>query len=115
MFHGLTRANIERIAEIQFKKVAGLLSARRLKLELTPEAKKAVVDAGYEPRFGARPLRRAIQRWLQDPLSMAILEGGFTDGDTIKAVLKDPAKPEDGLAFERIRPDAAAAPPAVPA
>ncbi len=102
MFHGLTRENIELIAEIQFKKVAGLLGVRRLKLELTPESKKAIVDAGYEPRFGARPLRRAIQRWLQDPLATAILEGGYSEGDTIKAVLKDPAKPEDGLKFERI-------------
>jgi ATP-dependent Clp protease ATP-binding subunit ClpB len=102
MFHGLTRENIEHIAEIQFKKVAALLGARRLKLDIAPEAKRAVVDAGYEPRFGARPLRRAIQRWLQDPLSMAVLEGGYGEGDTIKAVLKDASKPEEGLAFQRI-------------
>ena len=62
MFHGLTRENIDRIADIQFKKVQGLLANRRLKLDLTPEARTAVVDAGFEPRFGARPLRRAIQR-----------------------------------------------------
>jgi len=101
MFHGLTRENIEHIAEIQFKKVQGLLAQRRLRLELTPEAKKAVVDAGYEPRFGARPLRRAIQRWLQDPLSMAILEGDYGEGDVITATLKNPAAPEDGLAFRK--------------
>ena len=108
MFHGLTRSNIEDIAEIQFKKLRGLLAARRLKLELTDEAKKLVIDTGYEPAFGARPLRRAIQRMLQDPMSMAILEGGYQDGDTIVATLQDPADPAKGLAFER-RP---AAPPA---
>jgi ATP-dependent Clp protease ATP-binding subunit ClpB len=99
MFHGLTRENIEHIAEIQFRKVQGLLAQRRIKLELTPEARKAVVDAGYEPRFGARPLRRAIQRWLQDPLSMAILEGGYGEGDVVVAALKNPAAPDEGLAF----------------
>jgi ATP-dependent Clp protease ATP-binding subunit ClpB len=112
MFHGLTRENIEAIAEISFKKVQGMLAARRLKLVISPEAKKAVVDAGYEPRFGARPLRRAIQRWLQDPLSMAILEGDFSEGDTVRAVLKDSTKPEEGLAFERLPPGSAEAPPA---
>jgi ATP-dependent Clp protease ATP-binding subunit ClpB len=99
MFHGLTRENIEHIADIQFKKLQGLLAQRRLKLELSPEARKAVVDAGYEPRFGARPLRRAIQRWLQDPLSMAILEGGYGEGDVVVATLKNPNAPEEGLAF----------------
>ena len=110
MFHGLTRRNIEAIAEINFKKVQGMLASRRLKLELTPAAKKAVIDAGYEPRFGARPLRRAIQRWLQDPLSTAILESDYSEGDTIVATLKDPAKPEDGLAFHKQERDATAPP-----
>jgi ATP-dependent Clp protease ATP-binding subunit ClpA len=83
MFHGLTRENIEQIADIQLKKISGMLAARRIKMELTPPARTAVVDAGFEPRFGARPLRRAIQRHLQDPLSMAILEGGYAEGDTV--------------------------------
>jgi ATP-dependent Clp protease ATP-binding subunit ClpA len=94
-----------------------MLAARRLKLEMEPEAKKAIIDAGYEPRFGARPLRRAIQRWLQDPLSQAILEGGWGEGDTIVAKVKDPAKPQDGLRFEKKgapAPATEAAPPAAP-
>jgi ATP-dependent Clp protease ATP-binding subunit ClpB len=78
-----------------------MLAARRLTMDLSPEARKAVVDAGYEPRFGARPLRRAIQRHLQDPLSMAILEGDYGEGDTIVVTLQDPAHPEAGLAFHR--------------
>jgi len=111
MFHGLTRENIERIADIQIKKVKGLLANRRLMMDLTPEARKAVVDAGYEPRFGARPLRRAIQRHLQDPLSMAILEGDYAEGDTILVTLKDPANPDAGLAFTRKPKDGAAPTP----
>ena len=101
MFHGLTRENIEFIADIQIKKVQGLLKARRLKMELDPAARTAIIDAGYEPRFGARPLRRAIQRWLQDPLSMAILEGDYADDDVIIVTLKDAAHPETGLAFRK--------------
>ena len=101
MFHGLTRGNIEVIADIQIKKVKGLLGARRIQLEIEPAARTAVVDAGYEPRFGARPLRRAIQRHLQDPLSMAILEGGYGEGDTIVATLKNPADSSEGLAFHK--------------
>ena len=115
MFHGLTRENIERIADIQIKKVKGLLANRRLSMELTPEARTAVVDAGYEPRFGARPLRRAIQRHLQDPLSMAILEGDYAEGDTILVTLKDPANPEAGLMFGKKPRDAASPTPAPPA
>jgi ATP-dependent Clp protease ATP-binding subunit ClpB len=110
MFHGLTRENIEAIAEIQIRKLIKLLVAKKLSLSFTDEAKKAVIDAGYEPAYGARPLRRAIQRMLQDPLSMSILEGGYQDGDTIRAVLADTTDPEKGLAFER----AAAAPSPLP-
>lgn len=101
MFHGLTRENIEFIADIQIKKVQSLLKARRLKMELDPAARTAIVDAGFEPRFGARPLRRAIQRWLQDPLSTAILEGDYIDDDTIIVTLKNTEKPELGLLFTK--------------
>jgi ATP-dependent Clp protease ATP-binding subunit ClpB len=101
MFHGLTRGNIEAIADIQLKKIGGMLASRRIKLELTPDARKYVIDMGYEPRFGARPLRRALQRYLQDPLSSAILEGGYQEGETVLVKLKTPDNPENGLAFEK--------------
>ncbi len=101
MFHGLTRQNIEDIAAIHLKKIAGMLATRRIKLELTPEARKYVIDMGYEPRFGARPLRRALQRYLQDPLSSAILEGGYQEGETVLVKLKNVDKPDEGLAFEK--------------
>jgi ATP-dependent Clp protease ATP-binding subunit ClpB len=111
MFHGLTRDNIEHIATIQIKKLEGLLAARRLKLEISPTARKAVIDAGYQPQFGARPLRRAIQRMLQDPLSMAVLEGGFVDDDTILAVLANPENPDEGLKFQKKGVDVSSAGP----
>ena len=101
MFHGLTRNNIEQIAEIQIKKVNGMLTSRKLSMDVTPGAFKAIVDAGFEPQFGARPLRRAIQRWLQDPLSMAILEGGYVEGDEV-LVESDPGAQTEGLTFTRL-------------
>jgi len=99
MFHGLTRGDIEQIAKIQLRKIDGMLATRRLSLSMTKEAFTALVDAGFEPQFGARPLRRAIQRWLQDPLSLAILEGDYADGDTIEA---DVNSAGDGLRFSKL-------------
>jgi len=60
-----------------------LLSARRITLDLTPEAVDLLADKGFDPVYGARPLKRSIQRYLQDPLATAILDGGVKDGDTI--------------------------------
>ena len=99
MFHGLTRENIEAIASIQFKKLTLLLHHQELVLEFTKEARKIVIDAGYEPAYGARPLRRAIQKLVQDPLSVCLLEGRFEAGDTILAVVKDPPNEEIPLDF----------------
>ena len=101
MFHGLTRSNIEAIADIQLRKLEELLHARKLRLEMTEEARTFVIDAGYEPAYGARPLRRALQKHLQDPLSMAILEGGFGAGDTIVAELEPGG---ENLLFRRTEP-----------
>jgi ATP-dependent Clp protease ATP-binding subunit ClpB len=101
MFHGLTRNNIEHIANIQLKKVSGMLATRKLTMNISEAALKAIVDAGFEPQFGARPLRRAIQRWLQDPLSSAILEGGYTEGDTVSVDLAEDDE-NTGLIFRRI-------------
>jgi len=83
MFHGLTRENIEAIADIHLKKIDVLLAAKKLSMEFTPEAKVHIVDLGYQPAYGARPLRRALQKHLQDPLSMQILQNRFSPGDVI--------------------------------
>jgi ATP-dependent Clp protease ATP-binding subunit ClpB len=82
-FHGLTRENLAQIVDIQIKRMAKRLAEHKFKVTLTKEAKQLLVDKGYDPAFGARPLKRAIQRSIEDPLAMEILEGAFAEGDHI--------------------------------
>jgi ATP-dependent Clp protease ATP-binding subunit ClpB len=88
IFHRLDKAQITAIVDIQLKNLYQRLADRKIKLEVTERAKELLANEGYDPAFGARPLKRAIQRLLQDPLSMSILEGEFKDGDTVKAEAK---------------------------
>ncbi len=83
-FNRLGKDHILKITDIQLKSVALRLETRRLKLEVTKEAKEYLADVGYDPLFGARPLKRAIQSELENPLAKAVLSGKFTDGDTIR-------------------------------
>jgi ATP-dependent Clp protease ATP-binding subunit ClpB len=85
LFHPLGEAQIERIVDLQLARLERLLADRKLVLELTPEARKRLAEEGYDPAFGARPLKRAIQRLLQNPLALAVLEGRFAEGDRILA------------------------------
>jgi ATP-dependent Clp protease ATP-binding subunit ClpB len=89
IFRPLGKAEIEHIIDLQLKKLERLLSDRKLTLELTPEAREVLATEGYDPAFGARPLKRAIQRLLQNPLALAVLEGRFGEGDHI-IVERDP-------------------------
>ncbi len=89
IFRPLGKAEIEHIIELQLKKLEQLLGDRKLTLELTPEAREVLATEGYDPAFGARPLKRAIQRLLQNPLALAVLEGRFSEGDHI-VVERDP-------------------------
>ena len=84
VFHGLTKDDLNRIVDIQLKRVKELLAQRDIKIELTQAAKDYIVDKGADTDFGARPLKRAIQHELQDPLALEILEGSFVEGDTVK-------------------------------
>lgn len=84
VFRGLTAEDLNRIVDIQLKRVEGLLAEREIRLEVTEAAKRFIVEAGTDTDFGARPLKRAIQHELQDPLALEILEGKFSDGDTIR-------------------------------
>ncbi len=84
VFKPLTRENLSEIVGIQLGHVSQLLADRGLKLEISPAAKQWLAEAGYDPEFGARPLKRAIQREIQDPLALKILAGEFMEGDTIK-------------------------------
>jgi len=71
--------------DIQLRRLRGLLAERKLTLELTEKARRFLADAGYDPVYGARPLKRAIQHHVQDPLALALLQGEFSEGDTIVA------------------------------
>jgi ATP-dependent Clp protease ATP-binding subunit ClpB len=83
IFRPLTTAEIERIVDLQLKKLEKLLADKKITIEVTPEAKVLIAEEGYDPAFGARPLKRTIQRMIQNPLAMAVLEGRFSDGDHI--------------------------------
>ena len=72
------------IVDIQLRRLEKLLADRELKLQLTDAAKDKLVDLGYEPAFGARPLKRAILKKLQDPLAEEILRGGYPPGSVVK-------------------------------
>jgi ATP-dependent Clp protease ATP-binding subunit ClpB len=79
--------------------VEKLVADRKLTLEVTPAAKTVIAAEGYDPVYGARPLKRAIQRLLQNPLAMAVLEGKYSDGDRIQV---DRAKDGTTLTFQRV-------------
>ncbi|HSM58428.1 MAG TPA: AAA family ATPase, partial [Candidatus Sulfomarinibacteraceae bacterium] len=82
-FNALTREDLTQIVEIQARNLKQMLAERDIDLRLTDEAKALVADTGYNPAYGARPLKRTLQRLVADPLAMAILEGDFVDGDTV--------------------------------
>lgn len=84
IFRPLSKPDLRGIVDIQLRKVEKLVADRELKLELTEEAKMRLVDIGYEPAFGARPLKRAIVKAVQDPLAEELLAGGYTNGSTVR-------------------------------
>jgi len=83
IFKPLTREQIKTIVNIQLERLRKRLAERRITLQLTPAALDLIANEGYDPVFGARPLKRVIQRRLQDPLAMAVLDGKFGEGDTV--------------------------------
>jgi ATP-dependent Clp protease ATP-binding subunit ClpB len=96
VFQRLTEDDIERIVDIQIGQLADRLTARGLRLELTEEARKWIARTGYDPDFGARPLKRVLQREVADPIALDLLKRAYREGDTI---LVD-ARPDGGLAFD---------------
>ncbi|WP_439515565.1 ATP-dependent chaperone ClpB [Oceanibaculum nanhaiense] len=89
LFHRLTRENMTGIVEVQLGRLYALLEDRNIALELSDAAKIWLGDAGYDPVYGARPLKRVIQRELQNPLATMILEGSIHDGDRVKVDVED--------------------------
>jgi ATP-dependent Clp protease ATP-binding subunit ClpB len=83
IFKSLGKEQLEKIVEIQLKDLRKRLAERKLHLEVTPEAKAVLAERGYDPVFGARPLKRTIQRMIENPLAVEVLAGRFREGDTI--------------------------------
>ena len=84
IFHKLSREDLKYIVEIQAERLRKMLTERRISLELTEPAKAYIAEHGYDPAYGARPIKRTLQRLVADPLALAILEGQFADGDTVR-------------------------------
>jgi ATP-dependent Clp protease ATP-binding subunit ClpB len=84
LFRPLSKADLERIVDLQLARLAELLADRKLSLDVTAAARAALAEEGYDPVFGARPLKRVIQRRLQNPLALAVLEGRFSEGQTVR-------------------------------
>ena len=105
IFNNLDREHIKRIVDIQVQFLAARLRERKLDIELTDAAKELLCERGYDPAYGARPLKRAIQKYVQDPLALKILEGEFVEGDT---VIVDTDKAEKEFTFHHQKRSAAA-------
>jgi ATP-dependent Clp protease ATP-binding subunit ClpB len=97
IFHPLTREHLAGIVNIQLRHVARRMADRGFTLEVSEAAREYLAEVGYDPDYGARPLKRAIQRELQDPLAMQILSGEFSEGEIIRV-----GRGEDGLFFSAV-------------
>jgi ATP-dependent Clp protease ATP-binding subunit ClpC len=107
VFRALTREDLQHIVDIELEKVFKRLKEKGLKLVMTPEAREHLIDKGYSPEFGARPLRRAIEHLLEDPLSEELLKGAFQGKDTITVHVQE----ADGDKKFRFEASGTAAPP----
>ena len=99
LFHRLTRANMDKIVDIQMARLSRLLADRKIAVTLDKKATEWLAHAGYDPVYGARPLKRVIQRRLQDPLAQLILKGGIADGAHVKVSASKTGLVIDGHEF----------------
>ena len=84
VFDALGKEQLADIAELQLERLRARLAERKLSLELTDAAKEVLAEAGWDPTYGARPLKRALQRLVENPLAQRLLQGEFAEGDTIR-------------------------------
>ncbi len=98
VFNSLTREHLRLIVDIQLRNVGKMLQDRKMALEVTEAAKDRLISEGYDPQYGARPMKRAIQRMIQDPLALKVINGEFAEGDT---VLVDAGPNEGELVFSK--------------
>jgi ATP-dependent Clp protease ATP-binding subunit ClpB len=95
-FEALTREQLADIVELQLARLRDRLAERRIELEVTDAAKELLAEEGWDPAYGARPLKRAIQRLVENPLALELLEGRFAEGDVVRVDARD-----GELVFER--------------
>jgi ATP-dependent Clp protease ATP-binding subunit ClpB len=88
VFKPLTEEQLGAIVDIQLQRLQKRLDERKISLVVTDAARKMLIERGWDPAYGARPLKRAIQRMVQDPLAMMLLEGKFSEGDTVEVDAK---------------------------
>ena len=88
-FHALTREQLGAIVELQLRRLRDRIAERGLSLELSDAAKELITEAGWDPTYGARPLKRALQRLVENPLALRLLEGDFAEGDTVRVDARD--------------------------
>ena len=84
IFHRLSREDLSRIVELQVEQLAGRVREKGIEIELTDDARTLLGNLGYDPTYGARPLKRVIQKQLIDRLALKLLEGEFREGDTVR-------------------------------
>jgi len=89
LFHGLDLAQIEQIADLQLRRLQAMLAERKITLEVSEAARQALAREGHDPVFGARPLRRVIERRIQNEIAMRLLDGSITDGDIVRVDYRD--------------------------
>jgi ATP-dependent Clp protease ATP-binding subunit ClpA len=83
VFNTLSHDHLSKIIDIQLQRVIAVLAQRGIRLEVTAAAKEVLMTDGYDPNYGARPMKRSIQRLIQDPLALQLLEGRYLAGDTV--------------------------------
>jgi ATP-dependent Clp protease ATP-binding subunit ClpC len=104
IFHTLTLDHMEQIVDLQMEEIRERLEERGITIELSDAARRWLAEEGYDPAFGARPLRRTLQRHVESPLSKRILRGEFEEGDRVLADVTE-APDEEGLVFEENGPE----------
>jgi len=97
IFESLSLEHLEKVVDLQLAKLQAQLAERKIALELTPAAKRHFARQGFDPVYGARPLRRLLQREIQNPLALGILKGDYREGDTVRV----DAKPDGTLVWEK--------------
>jgi ATP-dependent Clp protease ATP-binding subunit ClpC len=105
VFHMLEKADLSRIIDLEISKLAKRLKDKSIVIQLSETSRALLIEKGYDPSYGARPMRRAVEKYLEDPLAEALLRGDIKQGDTVEVIRRDNS---DELLFQAINPPAPA-------